>query len=182
MRQLSLLSLLLIAFVLGIIWASPERAAACSCAYPADAVTELKNADAVFSGTVTAVTRPWIVRSSLQPVHATIAVDRFWKGSGRPAVTVATANATASCGFPFESGKQYLVFARGDSGTLTATICSRSKLLADAADDLAALGPGTAVQQQESVATRRAIIEALTVMLLGVGTIALARPQRTRHG
>jgi hypothetical protein len=67
-----------------------------------------------------------------------MAVLRVWKGTLGRSVVLRTANDGASCGYPFAVHESYLVFTRDRSVSL----CSRTKPIADATEDLAALGDG----------------------------------------
>jgi len=71
-------------------------------------------------------------------------VDKQWKGVTTDTVPVVTAADSAACGYPFVTGKTYLVYARKLDGEpeLQTNLCSRTKPLASAQDDLAALGEG----------------------------------------
>ncbi|MCB9611071.1 MAG: hypothetical protein H6721_02080 [Sandaracinus sp.] len=71
-------------------------------------------------------------------------VTRQWKGVESESVVVHTARDSAACGFPFEVGQDYLVYASAEQdGTLSTGLCDRTALVADASEDLAALqGPG----------------------------------------
>src|SRR5690606_30929204 len=54
-----------------------------------------------------------------------------------------TSSSSAACGRRFVVGRRYLVYAyRGDEGDLGDTMCSRTRLVATADEDLAALGAG----------------------------------------
>lgn len=122
-------------------------AAACDCAPPPDPQAALGAADAVFAGRVIGLTL--VPRVSEDPsssfavedVAATIAVSAVWKGKPTEWVTVYTAFTCCICGYPFELGQTYLVYATQPDDRLTTSICSRTRPLDKAKDDLAALGP-----------------------------------------
>ena len=77
-------------------------------------------------------------------LRVTIAVDAVWKGVIKPSMEVYTSTIECcTCGYPFELGKEYLVYAyRASNGQLHTSICTRTRLLTQAAEDLVALGPG----------------------------------------
>ena len=76
-------------------------------------------------------------------LRVTIEVYRVWKGAFGTQADVYTANECCICGFAFELGKEYLVYAyRPRSGRLHTSICSRTRAIAQAEADLEALGPG----------------------------------------
>jgi len=106
----------------------------------------LGEADAVFSGTVVAkedVNKPRAdgVIGSMDPVEYTIAVLEVWKGELADTVAVRTARFSASCGFPFEIGTQYLIYADTGAGTgcLRTNLCTGTKPLEYADQDIAEL-------------------------------------------
>jgi hypothetical protein len=96
----------------------------------------------VFSGTVTAI------EVGGHDKVVTIRVDRAWKGVEAETVTVRTPSGDGPCGYAFQKDQAYLVYANrpeaeGDAKPqLHTNICTRTKPMADAKDDLAALGEG----------------------------------------
>lgn len=131
--------------LLGALWAAPPcDAGFCSCARPEDAATELREADAVFTGRVVAV-RDTAAGEGHFPgprlLHVTLRVDRAWKGVESDTVVVVTGVTGADCGFPFRRGGRYLVFAyRRPGGPLIAGICGRTAHLSRAAGSVRQLG------------------------------------------
>jgi hypothetical protein len=68
----------------------------------------------------------------------TLSLDRAIRGVEGTTVAVRTGHGGGDCGFDFKEGRSYLVYAyRHRDGWLTASICSRTRLLSDAAEDLA---------------------------------------------
>ncbi len=156
-----------LALALAIVAFAPMSTAfACRCvrSTPADA---LARAAAVFEGRVLEVTpvrndapvelaapcvsgdcdeRP----SEPTPEAVTTSVDvrfsvtRQWKGVTTEEIRVRTARDSAACGFPFEVGEDYLVYASAEQGgALSTGLCDRTARVADASEDLTALGgPG----------------------------------------
>lgn len=113
-------------------------AAACSCLAPGPPAQELAAADAVFSGKVVSL-EPFT--EGFGKVRVTFELAAVWKGLPEgDRVTLTTAADSATCGYPFEDGVSYLVYAYGEGDDLTATLCSRTRPLADADEDLEALG------------------------------------------
>jgi hypothetical protein len=119
-------------------------AAACSCLAPGPPAQEMEKADAVFSGRVAAVEpaepRDGAVR--FPRMRVTLELDRVWKGCEEgEEVALWTALDSAACGYEFASGERYLVYAyAADDGSLTTSLCSRTRPLGQAAEDLEALG------------------------------------------
>lgn len=134
MRRVTILAF----FVFVCILAGARTAAACSCVPPPPPERAVEQADAVFIGTVIGieqeggeVERGYVVR---------LRVDRHVKGAQRQEVTIRTAGSSAACGYYFREGKQYLVYANAVEGHLHTTLCSRTARVADAQEDLRALG------------------------------------------
>ncbi len=133
---------------------APDCASACSCgvragASPQELVRgELSYSDAVFAGRVIDIDGPPISLSSAAPMTVTFRVSEAWKGAVGETAKVQTAVSDASCGYPFDENKSYLVFA--SEGTtygeraLEVILCSSTKPLSGSEKALAALGPGSA--------------------------------------
>lgn len=151
----------------------PSPASACSCMAPPPPAEALAESDHVFEGRVTAIDQTDagaaadprgdgdLAGGGAPPppplpgaLTVTFEVVRTWKGADAEKFSVVTAGNTAACGFPFEEGETYLVYATaGDhdedgadddvEGPLPGTgLCSRTKAIPDAGEDLAALGAG----------------------------------------
>ena len=130
------------------------QATACSCKQIAPQEA-FEKADAVFSGTVerfepddttyeeaTAYPgqRKYVIKEN--QLTAWITVTKKWKGVEGPHAKVNTATNDAVCGYPFKVGREYLIYGKRDRhGEFHASLCSGTKLIDDAAGDLAVLGP-----------------------------------------
>ncbi len=128
-----------------LVWlaAGQGRAYACSCAPPPTPSVALSQATTVFAGRVTAIDPPGgLFSSSASPVKATVAVSQVWKGPVSNSLVVETASANATCGYTFEVGRDYLIYATGAPDRLQVSLCSRTQLLAGAVEDLQMLGAG----------------------------------------
>ena len=69
--------------------------------------------------------------------EVTLRVTRIWKGKPGKTLTVFTGRGGGDCGFPFERGKEYLIYLPSEPWErCDVDICSRSAKLADAAEDL----------------------------------------------
>lgn len=115
---------------------TPERAFACSCLVTDEPLKEqienaFTEASAVFSGAVVAVKRS---ADDSYSVDVTFKTKKTWKGRSLKTVTISTGQDSAMCGFNFEVGKTYLVYAHGGSEKLSTTICTRTAEL-KASDD-----------------------------------------------
>jgi hypothetical protein len=125
---------------------SARDARACSCASSGPPCQSVFQADAIFVGTVRSMVAlpdddlppppPGSTRipRMLRVDFADVQVHR-----GQPAITsVFTPGSGPACGYQFKQGERYLVYAtRQVNGTeLVTGICSRTRPLADAAEDL----------------------------------------------
>ncbi|MNO64750.1 hypothetical protein D3C76_554870 [compost metagenome] len=146
---LIILSILLI--FMALLTVRPSVTYACSCVVPAEPLEALEQNSAVFVGKVVDIkeTKGTII-SSADPVKVTFNVDSSWKGVEGNKVTLTTALSSASCGFEFVEGESYIVYANANgeenSGKLVASLCSRTKLLASASEDLKELGPSISAE------------------------------------
>jgi len=131
---------LILAAIAAVTLATEHGAVACSCMMPGPPCQSAWNADAVFSGTVLSIEqidndprgRSWesrLVRFSVQ---------RGFINGPSGTVDIVTGMGGGDCGYQFKVGGQYLVYASKNpaSGRLSASICSRTKPLAEAAEDL----------------------------------------------
>lgn len=117
------------------------RLDACSCAPPPPPKAALEGAAAVFLGEAVEVSVEDQTRT------ARLKVGRWWKGGAATEVAVATHKSGATCGYGFEKGKRYLVYAHQEEGQklLRVSLCSRTRTeaQADKDGDFKALGDGT---------------------------------------
>lgn len=115
----------------------PQPVSACSCALPAPVPEALAASGAVFSGTV---------RSSRTEGDARVfVVDvlRVWKGGLARQVEVTTLRWGSMCGIELQVGESYLIYGGGNAQGVDTGLCTRTRSLARAADDLAQLGEGS---------------------------------------
>lgn len=124
--------ILALALVLGL--GLSDMALACSCAPPPPPAEARDAADSVFSGTVLSVT------PGKNGLDVEIQVDRSWKKVRCGTVVVQTPSDSAMCGYGFEVGKSYLVYADMQKGKLSTNLCSRTRTIEEAGEDVAALG------------------------------------------
>jgi hypothetical protein len=108
-----------------------QRALACDCAWPGSPREELQRKDAVFSGEV--ISRDFI------SAKVEFKVEKFWKGPRAKEISLKYIG--SDCTYPFVVGKKYLVYAFGKE-ILETDICTRTKELDKASDDLKELGEG----------------------------------------
>jgi hypothetical protein len=124
-----------LAFTLILSLAGADAVLACSCAPSPPPQEALQQASAVFTGTVVAVDTSGVTST------VRLQVDRSWKGAKCGEVTVTTPADSAACGFDFQVGQNYLVYADKQQGKFSVSLCSRTSLTSQAGEDLTALGP-----------------------------------------
>ncbi|MGD8860941.1 MAG: MYXO-CTERM sorting domain-containing protein [Myxococcales bacterium] len=118
---------------------SASTARACSCRSPAPPAEAREAAAAVFEGRVISVERG---EPAGGPVRVKLSVVRTFGGDLGEVVTVRTGGSSAACGFGFQQDQSYLVYASEHDGQLQVSLCSRTRAMADAAEDLKVLGLG----------------------------------------
>lgn len=131
-----------------------EAARACSCLPPPPPKEALAQAAAVFSGKVekaevislTETNAGQVFTNEIKKV--TLRVAESWKGTNARELVVYTPVNSAMCGYNFVQGETYLVYA-SEVGTVRKTkelhtnLCTRTRVLSRAQEDLRALGHGT---------------------------------------
>ncbi|MCA0971925.1 hypothetical protein LCM20_15065 [Halobacillus litoralis] len=110
---------------------------ACSCVQPPPPSEALDQAGTVFSGEVTAIKEKGI---GIKHKQALIEVDQVWKGKKNSEVIVKTGRGGGDCGYEFETGKSYIVYAKDGWGKPEVSLCSRTDQLPS--DDPEQLGQG----------------------------------------
>jgi hypothetical protein len=124
---------------LGLLALLPDCASACSCAILGSqqemAKQALSNSAAVFSGEVADVEKQG------RTATVTLRVSEVWKGPEQGTLEVATSSQESACGYPFEEGQEYLVYAYGKRG-LKVDLCSQTKPLSKAGASLQVLEDG----------------------------------------
>ena len=131
---------------------------ACSC-IPTTPQQSLKNSREVFAGKVIDIvdqsgTNPE-ASGSLGGFKVIFEVSKVWKGKLEKQQVVLTSGSSASCGYNFEKGKEYLVYANGQGTQLQTGLCSGTTLLANAQRDIAVLGKGKTPTPQSSNAAQQ---------------------------
>ena len=138
----------ILALVLFALLSIPMDAAACSCVPPGTVQQERDQSTRVFVGRVTSIERrtpetdkgwltvatEWIRQLFGATPHAadrdfpykrvSFAVTETFKGTPESHVELGTGMGGGDCGYVFEPGKEYVVYARGQEGALDAGICS----------------------------------------------------------
>lgn len=143
-------SLFVIALALGVAWGAPARACKCRPLSVAEAGSE---ATTIFEGRVTKIADEAQVEGGPPAGKlVTLSLVRTWKGlENEETITLHTSESSASCGYPFELDKSYLLYAQGALDALTVSTCSRTRPMAEANEDLAALGAGVTPVKVEAI-------------------------------
>jgi hypothetical protein len=119
------------AIFLLVLFFAPQLARACSCIGPNPACAAWKGA-AVFRGRVLSQTL------DDGEIRVRFAVMEAFHGAPQSSdITVTTAEQSSACGFAFENGREYLVYAHEASGggNFETSKCSRTHLLESVDDD-----------------------------------------------
>lgn len=127
---------------------------ACSCLRTTPQQS-LSNSQAVFAGRVIDVIQPNPVEtqnsrrrptSNPEEIKVVFEVSQVWKGGRKARLMVMTSNSSAGCGYSFQKGEEYLVYASRQASRLTTGLCSGTKPLSTASEDLAVLGQGNVIR------------------------------------
>ncbi|MBM6616230.1 hypothetical protein [Bacillus suaedaesalsae] len=134
---------MLLTFLLSLTLLSPSQSFACSCMAPGSVEEEFSKVNAVFSGKVIRIEESSPSSpDDFMPVKVVFEVKNTWKGTQDSEVAVFTGTDSASCGYSFVQGKNYLVYATESEGKLITSLCSITKPLAAADKDLSILKDG----------------------------------------
>ena len=132
MKKAVYISLALVLFV----FASAEKAFACSC--EASLEPEKKqvqeaftSSGAIFSGEVIKVNESQTDKNSLL---VKFKATKLWKGELKREIIITTNKDSAMCGYGFEVGKKYLVYANGLKNDLFVDNCSRTTNMSNKGD------------------------------------------------
>ncbi len=159
----------------------PQSVIACSCIETPSVEDQFESSAAVFSGKVLEIEEGDIGKKVL------IEVMESWKGVNQSQIIVNTPGQGPSCGFPFEKGEDYLLYAYSSTalseddkdGTLQVNICSRSNVLEEAEEDVLILGGGKTadtltqadIQSYFSTETSNSQSQSMTFMIMWASII-----------
>ena len=129
-------------WVFAILFLASFNAVACTCDLPWPKQTlkhqvsnARKDSRAVFSGRVLKIDEAGYM------LKVTLKVKTSWKGLLPTEVILLTGLGRGDCGYPFEVGQNYLVYAYGqDLDHLGTNICQRTAPFSDGGSDLKILG------------------------------------------
>ena len=126
---------------LGLLLLLPDCASACSC-MGVPIQRYISSSDAVFSGEVVDLQKGTSVsRMFGSSDTVTLRVSEVWKGTDQGTLEVSTPSQGSACGYAFEEGQEYLVYAYGKQD-LKVDACGGTTHLSKADEDLALLGNG----------------------------------------
>jgi len=156
----------------------PSNVYACSCAQPLTVEAELSRSEAVFTGRVLEVKEHkdlngFVTKSAL------FDISEIWKGGSQSQIIIHTGGGGGDCGYHFEEGKDYLVYASqstmyGDKAHLVTIICDRTNVLAQAHEDLSKLGEGKAPTEKVNLEDEQNRINPYVwVAVLGIVVIGM---------
>ncbi len=188
------LRILLVVSMIGLWFAmSPTRSYACSCGDPGTPAEALAISELVFRGTVSSIGSPdeegWL--------DVEFDVVTVWKGTDAPTKTLTTHQDSATCGYPFEAGVEYVVYSHNGSNV---GLCGRTAPVEFAGEDLAAFESGEQTGQDAGFPNTGSggladpdsgqdrlgamvVIGLVTALMLGVAGLRLYdRRQATRQG
>jgi hypothetical protein len=175
--------------VLGVVVLLPDCASACSCAIFGSQKERVERAlsssEAVFSGEVAAIERDQ--KGPFGGVdEVSFRVSEVWKGPERETLELTTPSQGGACGYPFEEGQEYLVYADGKGEPFDTSICSGTTQLSKADEDLTVLGNGEkptdggdALNDTSGVVPARAVV-GMAGLTIAAALLVMVRLVRTR--
>jgi hypothetical protein len=144
---------MLVAFgVIAMAILSQSNSFACHCSLPKpkslkrEVEKARKESRSVFSGRVLEISH------DPQNFYRTVKfkVEKSWKGTLPEETTVVTGLGGGDCGYRFEVGEKYLVYAYGSNeNKLETNICQRTAKLSDATEDVKILGRGQGTRKDK---------------------------------
>jgi hypothetical protein len=119
-----------------------SRAEACRCV-PRTLEEHVREAAAIFEGRVRSIEPADPTGPGGGPLRVVFDVVQTWRGANAERVEVITAGSSAACGYGFEVGHSYLVYADAtENGGLSVGLCSRTRPADEADEDRERLGSG----------------------------------------
>ena len=116
----------------------PQRADACSCMSSGPPCQAFFRDDVVFIGTVVSISSA--ERTGDNPFarrRVRLSVEKAVRGIQGASAEIATGSGGGDCGYDFKPDRRYVVYgSRHPDGTITTGICSRTRPIEDASEDL----------------------------------------------
>ena len=145
---------------------------ACEC-IPSSSQAKIDSADVVFDGTVIYVNTNWMSGG----MKYTFQVHESWKRRTDTVMVINSGFATTDCGYTFEEGQRYLVFARKKFSFKT-DLCAGNTLISDAEKYLAKLGQGQKPSQSSLVPIMYWTLSGLTIFALAFMAFIVLRKRK----
>jgi len=118
----------------------PSPADACTCGGSGTPCGAAWSADAVFVGHVVSIESSTVPAGPMLGRRTDLAVTEAFRGLQVSELSVYTGYSGSDCGYPFAMGESFLVYAhRTPEGQFTTSICTRTRPVAKATEDLAYL-------------------------------------------
>ncbi|MEL7533706.1 MAG: hypothetical protein AAFN10_20505 [Bacteroidota bacterium] len=146
---------------------------ACEC-IPSSAQAKIDSADVVFDGTVIYVNTNWMSGG----MKYTFQVHQTWKRRTDTIMVINSGFASTDCGYNFEEGKRYLVFARKKFSFKT-DACAGNTLIEDADKYLSKLGQAQRPAQSSLVPIMYWTLSGLTALALAFMAFIVLRKRKT---
>jgi len=115
------------------------------------------------------------LRSSADPVRITFDVTKVYKGPEGKTLNLTTETSSATCGYPFKVDSEYFVYANGEEGQLSTDICTKTKLLSKAQEDLEVFKK---IQGQSSIFTPLGVLVGVVIVLSGTAALRVVKNRR----
>lgn len=114
---------------------------ACSCIPPESPEKSLEKSNYVFIWKVIDINNNWILNGNFSwenKKNVTFEVDDVIKWENKSEITIKTAWNTAACWYNFVDWENYIVYTNWETSDLWVSLCSRTRLLDNAEEDLLA--------------------------------------------
>ena len=131
--------LLLFMYALVFCFMQTEVAQACGCSAPPTTAEALQRSTAVFKGKVVKISVPsldWLGLTRTGAHRVKFEILKQWKGPSAETTVVVTRLTGEGCGFPFEEQKEYLVYVIAEQKHIQSGICTGTKSIADAEEEM----------------------------------------------
>jgi len=126
-------------WLVGVWFLLVEPAQPCTCMAPATTAEALQKSSAVFRGRVVAIYRSFFDRIGITNsagYRVQFEITKQWKGAPSKSTVVITRLIGEACGFPFEQNKEYLVYVVTEPRDIQTGICTGTKNINDAEQDI----------------------------------------------
>jgi hypothetical protein len=121
--------------ILLIAWSATESFA-CSCnRTPNPPCRFYWQTPVIFEGTVIKFVSIENNPNGFENRKAKFRVESPYKGIGKKEIEIYTGDGGSDCGFPFQVGKRYLVYAYGENSYLSTNYCGRTRAIENAKED-----------------------------------------------